>query len=145
MASQSILAMLLTTKYVDSLPLHRFKKVLGRHGIDIPRQTLVRWVIQCREHFQPLFNLMRDSLLASRVIHCDETRVQVVKEPNREPSRREPPVRDRKKELIVQRYAYRRESQCSTLQLGRDCQSQRPRALCVAALPTLASANGGFD
>jgi hypothetical protein len=29
---------------------------------------------------------MRDSLLASRVIHCDETRVQVLKEPDREPS-----------------------------------------------------------
>lgn len=86
MASPSVLAMLLATKYVDGLPLHRFEKVLGRHGIDIPRQTLARWVIQCGEHFQPLLNLMRDSLLASRVIHCDETRVQVLKEPDREPS-----------------------------------------------------------
>ncbi|AEV61021.1 ISPsy5, transposase [Pseudomonas ogarae] len=86
MASPSVLAMLLTTKYVDGLPLHRFEKVLSRHGIDIPRQTLARWVIQCGEHFQPLLNLMRDSLLASRVIHCDETRVQVLKEPDREPS-----------------------------------------------------------
>ncbi|KIQ30628.1 IS66 family transposase [Pseudomonas viridiflava] len=86
MASPSVLAMLLTTKYVDGLPLHRFEKVLGRHGIDIPRQTLARWVIQCSEHFQPLLNLMRDWLLESRVIHCDETRVQVLKEPDREPS-----------------------------------------------------------
>ena len=86
MASPSVLAMLLTTKYVDGLPLHRFEKVLSRHGIDIPRQTLARWVIQCGEHFQPLLNLMRDSLLTSRVIHCDETRVQVLKEPDREPS-----------------------------------------------------------
>lgn len=86
MASPSVLAMLLTTKYVDGLPLHRFEKVLGRHGINIPRQTLARWVIQCDEHLQPLLNLMRDSLLASRVIHCDETRVQVLKEPDREPS-----------------------------------------------------------
>lgn len=50
MASPSVLAMLLTTKYVDGLPLHRFEKVLGRHGIDIPRQTLARGVVQCREH-----------------------------------------------------------------------------------------------
>ena len=56
MASPSVLAMLLTTKYVDGLPLHRFEKVLGRHGIDIPRQTLARWVIQCGEHLQPLLN-----------------------------------------------------------------------------------------
>lgn len=40
MASPSVLAILLTTKYVDGLPLHRFEKVLGRHGVDIPRQTL---------------------------------------------------------------------------------------------------------
>ena len=85
MASPSVLAMLLTTKYVDSLPLHRFEKVLGRHGIDISRQTLARWVIQCSEHFQPLLNLMRESLSSSRIIHCDETRVQVLKEPGREP------------------------------------------------------------
>ena len=86
MASPSVLAMLLTTKYVDGLPLHRFEKVLGRHGVNIPRQTLARWVIQCGEHLQPLLNLMRDRLLESRVIHCDETRVQVLKEPDREPS-----------------------------------------------------------
>ncbi|MGH7261318.1 MAG: IS66 family transposase [Nitrospiraceae bacterium] len=86
MASPSVLAMLLSTKYVDGLPLHRFEKVLTRHGIDISRQTLARWVIQCGEHLQPLLNLMRDRLLASPVIHCDETRVQVLKEPDRNPS-----------------------------------------------------------
>lgn len=72
--------------HVDGLPLHRFEKVLGRHGIDIPRQTLARWVIQCAEHLQPLLNLMRENLLGSRIIHCDETRGQVLKEPGREPS-----------------------------------------------------------
>ena len=86
LASPSVLAMLLTTKYVDGLPLHRFEKVLGRHGVDVSRQTLARWVMQCSEHLQPLINLMRDRLLESRVIHCDETRVQVMKEPDREPT-----------------------------------------------------------
>jgi hypothetical protein len=86
LASPSVLAMLLTTKYVDGLPLHRFEKVLDRHGIDIPRQTLARWVIQCSAHFQPLLNLMRDRLLESPVVHCDETRVQVLKEPGRDPT-----------------------------------------------------------
>ena len=85
-ASPSVLAMLLTTKYADGLPLYRFETVLSRHGIDIPRQTLARWVVQCGEHLQPLLNLMRDKLLDSPVIHCDETRVQVLKEPGRDPS-----------------------------------------------------------
>lgn len=86
MASPSVLAMLLTSKYADGLPLYRFEKVLSRHGIDIPRQTLARWVIRCGEQLQPVLNLMRDTLLDSPVIHCDETRVQVLKEPERDPS-----------------------------------------------------------
>jgi transposase len=86
LASPSVLAMLLSTKYVDGTPLYRFEKVLHRHGIDIPRQTLARWVIQCGEHLQPLLNLMRDTLLDYPVLHCDETRVQVLKEPGRGPS-----------------------------------------------------------
>jgi transposase len=52
MVSPSVLAMLLTTKYADGLPLHRFETVLSRHGIEIARQTLERWVIQCSEHFE---------------------------------------------------------------------------------------------
>lgn len=85
LASPSVLAMLLTTKYADGLPLHRFEKVLKRHGVEIPRQTLARWVIQSAEHLQPLVNLLRDRLLDSPVVHCDETRVQVLKEPDRDP------------------------------------------------------------
>lgn len=82
MASPSVLALLPATKYVDGLPLHLFETVLSRHGIDIPRQTRARWVIQCSEHFQPLLNLnlRRDRLLDSPVIYCDEIRVQVLKE-----------------------------------------------------------------
>lgn len=75
--------MLLTTKYVDGLPLYRFEKALGRHGIEISRQTLARWVIQCAEHLQPLLNLIYDTLLEGRAEHCDETRVQVLKEEGR--------------------------------------------------------------
>lgn len=84
MASPSVLAMLLTTKYADGLPLHRFERVLQRHGVSIPRNTLARWIIQCSDHLQPLVNLIRDRLLDSPVIHCDETRLQVLKEPDRE-------------------------------------------------------------
>jgi transposase len=36
MASPSLLAMLLSTQYVDGTPLYRFEKILNRHGIHIP-------------------------------------------------------------------------------------------------------------
>lgn len=66
--------------------LARFEYVLGRAGVAVPRQTLARWVIGTAQALQPLANLLRDALLESDVIHMDETPVQVLKEPGRDPS-----------------------------------------------------------
>lgn len=82
-ASFSVLAMLLVIKFVDGLPLARFEHVLARSGVLVSRQTLARWVIGCAQALQPVFNLLRDALLDSSVIHMDETTVQVLKEPGR--------------------------------------------------------------
>ena len=57
-ASADFLAMLLTVKFVDGLPLYRFGKVLDRHGAPVPTQTLARWVIAASRMLQPLFNLI---------------------------------------------------------------------------------------
>ena len=80
------IAMLLVVKYADGLPLHRFAKVLDRHGVTVPRQTLARTVISTAQALQPLHNLMRDVLLESPVLHMDETKVQVLKEPGKSPT-----------------------------------------------------------
>lgn len=79
-ASSDLLAMLLTMKYVDGLPLARFEHVLARSGVTVPRQTLARWVIGTACALQPIHNLLRDHLLGSAVIHMDETTVQVLRE-----------------------------------------------------------------
>jgi transposase len=85
-ASPSLLAMLLATKYVDGLPLARFEKVLARHDVAVPRQTLARWVIGASGALQPLHNLMRDYLFDAPFIHMDETVVQVLKEKGKSPT-----------------------------------------------------------
>ena len=85
-ASNSLLATLLTVKYVDGLPLARVEYVLARAGVRVPRQTLARWVIETARALQPVANLMRDALLESTVLHMDETTVQVLKEKDRSPS-----------------------------------------------------------
>ncbi|OVZ63777.1 transposase [Pigmentiphaga sp. NML030171] len=82
-ASNDLLAMLLTVKYVDGLPLARFEHVLARSGITVPRQTLARWVIGTAQALQPIHNLLRDHLLSAPVLHMDETTVQVLKEPGK--------------------------------------------------------------
>jgi transposase len=84
--SAGFLAMLAVVKYVDGLPLARFEKVLARHGVQVPRQSLARAVIKLSQALQPLYNLARDALLDSPVIHMDETTVQVLKEPGRSPT-----------------------------------------------------------
>jgi transposase len=87
LASASVLAMLLAVKYVDGLPLARFEYVLQRHGITVPRQTLARWVIASAQLLQPLFNVLRDTLLEGKLIHMDETPIQVLKPPKHKPDK----------------------------------------------------------
>jgi len=84
-ASAGLLAHIAVAKYQDGLPLYRQEAILQRAGIDLSRQTLARWMIQVTELLQPLHNLLRDALLSGPVIHCDETVVQVLKEPDKPP------------------------------------------------------------
>jgi transposase len=52
--------------------------------VSVPRQTLARWIIRSAEQvLQPVFNLLRDTLLDHDLIHMDETTVQVLKEAGR--------------------------------------------------------------
>ncbi len=85
-ASAQLIAMLLAVKYIDGLPLARFEKVLARYGVVMSRQTLARWVIAAAKALQPVHNLLRDELFEGRILHLDETTVQVLKESGRAPS-----------------------------------------------------------
>ena len=80
-ASPGLLSFIATSKYVDGLPLYRQEKfLLARLGVDIARATTSMWMVRCGSLIQPLINLMRDRLLEAPLIHCDETRTQVLNE-----------------------------------------------------------------
>ena len=85
-ASADFLAMMLTVKYVDGLPLTRFSKVLDRHKAPVPPQTLARWAIGASQLILPLLNLARDALFEGSLLHIDETVVQVLKEKDKTPT-----------------------------------------------------------
>jgi transposase len=85
-ASPGLLAHIAVAKYQDGLPLHRQEHILARSGIDLPRQTLARWMIRVAQLAQPVLNLLWDELLSNPVIHCDETVVQVLKELGKPPT-----------------------------------------------------------
>jgi transposase len=74
------LSYIITSKYDDHLPLYRIEERLARLGIDLPRQTMARWVIESAEKLQVILNLLKERVLGSTYIQMDETRVQVVNE-----------------------------------------------------------------
>lgn len=82
-ASISLLAYIIVSKYCDGLPLYRLEKILERHGGSITRTTLANWMIRLSFQLQPLINLMREHQLAGDYIQADETRIQVLKEEGR--------------------------------------------------------------
>ena len=80
MATPSLLAHITTAKFVDGLPLYRQEPQFNRLGITLGRATMAGWMIQLGGiHVVPIINLMRDILLEQPLIHCDETRLQVLK------------------------------------------------------------------
>lgn len=84
-ASPGLLAHIAVAKYQDALPLARQEKIFQRIGVDLPRNTLAGWIIRCGQLVQPLLNLLNDLLLEGSVIHCDETPLQVLREPDKSP------------------------------------------------------------
>lgn len=83
-AHSSVLADVVAGKFVDALPLYRQEKIFAREGIDIPRQTMAGWMIRLDEQLTPLMAALKAALYQGRVIHIDETRLQVLQEPGRE-------------------------------------------------------------
>jgi transposase len=80
LASPALLAHVAIAKYADGLPLYRQERMLVRAGIELPRATLASWMVKAGELVQPLINLLREDLLATGFVQCDETPFQVLKE-----------------------------------------------------------------
>lgn len=85
-ASAGLLAHVATAKYQDALPLHRQEAIFRRIGIELPRNTLAQWMMRCGELIEPLVGELDRQLRASPIIQCDETPVQVLKEPDKPPN-----------------------------------------------------------
>jgi transposase len=82
--TESALAWIATSKYLDGLPLYRQSALLGRFGgTDISRNTLAASIVRVGHAAQPVVNLLRDELLDAPLIFGDETELQVLKEPGR--------------------------------------------------------------
>ena len=85
-ASPSLVADVMTQKYVDGIPLARQEKIWQRDGFALSRATMANWIIKVAEKWlKPLYKVMKKQLLSGSVIYADETVVQVLKEEGKTP------------------------------------------------------------
>jgi transposase len=73
-----LLAQVITAKYADHVPLNRQVDIFARHGVTLARQTLCDWVAAAADLLTPLYADLKARVLASQVIHTDDTVVPVL-------------------------------------------------------------------
>jgi transposase len=62
------------TKYCDLVPIERYAAIAGRAGMDgLPPQSLIESTHYLAEFIMPAYDKLRSEILASRVLHADET------------------------------------------------------------------------
>jgi transposase len=77
-AGPHLLAMVLTGKFADHLPLNRQSDAFAREGIELDVSTLADWVGACSATLSPLVALIRAHVLSGARIHGDDTTVPVL-------------------------------------------------------------------
>ena len=83
-ASPSLVADIITKKYVDATPFYRQEKNCTNYSIPITRNNMCNWSMDVAEdYFTVLVNRMKKILYADGVIHCDETFTEVLHEKDR--------------------------------------------------------------
>ena len=75
-----LLAHVIVSKYGDHLPLYRLERIFEREGVTLARSTLCDWMAASAQLLRPLYELMCQEVLRSRVIHTDDTPVRVQEE-----------------------------------------------------------------
>jgi transposase len=77
LAGAGLLAQVVVSKYCDHLPLYRQEQIFAqRHHINIPRQTLARWVELVADWLQPVYATIRTGVLSGGYVQVDETPVE---------------------------------------------------------------------
>ncbi len=82
--SPSLMAFIMSQKYVESLPLYRQERLFARLGVTISRQNMANWInYGANKWLGLLYDRMHQLLLKHEVLQADETTMQVLQEPGR--------------------------------------------------------------
>jgi hypothetical protein len=74
-ASAELLAQVVSSKYLDHLPLYRLNNIALRDGVSLPRSTLSDWIGRIGVALDPLYEAIKTLLLKESLLHVDETPV----------------------------------------------------------------------
>ena len=66
------------SRFVDHVPYYRQEQINARSGVHTPRATLAGWGGQTGAQIAPLFEVHKDFVLSSPVLHADETTVKLL-------------------------------------------------------------------
>lgn len=73
MAAPGLLAWVLTSKFLDHLPLYRLEQIAARQQVTLARSTLAEWVGRSGVALQPLVDRLIGYLKQDDCLHADET------------------------------------------------------------------------
>ena len=73
-------AAIMNAKYVNAVPLYRQAQEFARYGLNISRQNMANWTIQCADRYLAIFyDYLHERLYDYHVLQADETPVLVDK------------------------------------------------------------------
>lgn len=78
LAAPGLLAQVVVSKFGDHLPGYRLEDIFSRHRVEIRRSTIYDWLSGVADLCGPLYQLMKQQVLASKVIHTDDTQVKLI-------------------------------------------------------------------
>jgi transposase len=78
MATASLLAYILVSKFDDHLPLYRLNEIFARMGVDIPDTTMVDWCGRTMKLLLPVIEGIDARVMASDLLHADDTPIRVL-------------------------------------------------------------------
>lgn len=81
LASPSLVSAIMHEKFVNAVPLYRQEQELNRCSINLSRQVMANWCIQCSDRYLALmYDRLKNDLIRRSVLQVDETPVEVTKD-----------------------------------------------------------------
>jgi transposase len=78
LAAPGLLAGVVVGKFGDHLPGYRMEDILSRGGVTLNRSTLYDWMAAVADVTKPLYELMKQLVLQSKIIQTDDTSVKLI-------------------------------------------------------------------